>query len=312
MDEIHWLFHPEPDEDGNAPREFPNKRISEHYGLDVSYMKSFDWEGSSVHKYTRLCPAEEKRIQVLTKNQDVPDRLFGTALRLFADSIIEYHNKGEKEGELRFYPPIVLTFWAGFETFVRHSSELLIVTAKTLPVEVKSFLSEEERYINRKGEVATRTKYHGVLDRYAVFLIYAYHFDVNKGDLYWQELMKAKKLRDYYTHLDVSAPRKLTSKEVLSFMEAILLSIIVPSSQLQRTLMIGIYWLYNIWTTLYEYNVEYTERPFFLNWHLNEEYLFHCNFENVDRKRFPSMREHYEKTSANKANSTDAKSRAAD
>lgn len=269
-------------------------------------MESFDWEGSSVHKYTRLCPPEEERIHVLTRNKDVPDSLFGTALRLFADSIIEYHGKAEKEGELRFYPPIVLTFWAGFETFVRHSSELLIVTAKTLPVELKNFLSEEEKYIDRKGEIATKTKYHGVLDRYAVFLRYAYHFDVNKGDRYWQELVKAKKLRDYYTHLDVSEPRKLTSKEVLSFMEAILLSIIFPSSRLQRTLMLGVYWIYDIWTTLNEYNVEYSERPFFLNWHLKEEYLFHCNFENVDRERFPSMREHLDKKSANKGIERDA------
>ncbi len=300
MDEIHWLFHPEPDEDGIPPREFPNQRIREYYRIDVSYMESYDWEGSSVHKYTRLCPAEEERVHVLTRNKDVPDRLFGTALRLFADSIIEYHDKGEREGELRFYPPIILAFWAGFETFVRHSSELLIITAETLPVEVVNFLSEEEKYIDPKGEISRKTKYYGVLDRYAVFLKYAYHFDVNKGDRYWQELIKAKKLRDYYTHLDVSEPRKLTSKEVLSFMEAILLSIIIPSSKLQRTLMLGVYWLYDIWTTLNEYNAPYTERPFFLNWHLKQEYLFHCNFENIDHKRFPSMRERLDNPSANK------------
>lgn len=212
MEEINWLFHPEPDEDGTPLREFPNKRIREHYGLNVSYMESFDWEGSTVHKHTRLCPAEEQRIHSLTRNKDVPERLFGTALRLFADSIMEYHEKDEKEGELRFYPPIILTFWAAFETFVRHSSELLRVTAETLPAEIEHFLSEEEKYIDRKGEIATKTRYYGVLDRYAVFLKYAYHFDVNKGDRYWQELVKAKELRDYYTHLDVSEPKKIVLK----------------------------------------------------------------------------------------------------
>ena len=306
MDEIHWLFHPEPDEDGILPREFPNKRIRKHFGLDISYMESFDWEGSSVHKYKRLCPAEEERIHVLTRNQDIPDRLFRTALRLFADSIIEYHEKTENEGELRFYPPVLLTFWAGFETFVRYSSELLIVTAKTLPVEVKSFLSEEENYIDGKGEISTKTRFHGVLERYAVFLKYAYHYDVDKGEHFWQELVKAKDLRNYYTHLDISEPRELTSSEVLSFMEAILLSIIVPSSRLQRTLMLGVYWIYDIWTTLNEYNVEYTERPFFLNWHLKEEYLFHCNFENVDLERFPSMQERYDKETSAKGVERDA------
>lgn len=291
MDKIHWLFHPEPDEDGIAPREFPNKRIREHYGLNMSYMESFDWEGSSVHKYTRLCPSEEERIHVLTRNQDVPYRLFGTALRLFADSIIEYHDKNDKEGELRFYPPIVLTFWAGFEAFVRYSSELLIVTVNGLPAEIVNFLSEQEKYIDRKDEVSVRAKYQGVLDRYAVFLKYAYNFDVTKGDKYWQDLVRAKELRDYYTHLDVSEPREIRSQEVLLFMEAILLAIIIPSAELQRTLMLGVYWLYEIWTMLNDYNVEHTERPFFMNWRLKEEYLFHCNFESVDRECFRSMRE---------------------
>lgn len=302
MDEIHWLFNPEPDEDGIAPREFPNERIREYYKLDMSYMEGLDWEGSSVHKYTRLCPTDEKNIHVLTRNQDVPERLFGTALRLYADSIIEYHNKKEKEGELRFYPPVILTFWAGFETFVRHSSELLIATANSVPTEVVNYLSENEQYVDSKGEVSERSKYQGILDRYAVFLKYAYNFEVNKGDKYWQELSKAKQLRDYYTHLDVSEPRSINSLEVLDFMESILLAIIVPSSKLQRTLMLGVYWIYDIWTTLHEYRVLYKERPFFLNWHLKEEYLFHCNFENVDRSRFKSMGERLKEKSANKAN----------
>lgn len=301
MDEIHFLFHPEPDEDGTVLREYPNKRLREHYKLDFTYMESVDWEGSSVHRYTRLCPSDEHRIQTLTKNQDVPDRLFGTALHLFADSIIEYHEKSGEGGELRFYPPVLLTFWAGFEAFVRYSSELLIVTARNLPPEVKNYLSEEDSYLNRKGEITSRTKFQGVLDRYAVFLKYAYEYDADKGADFWQRLVKAKELRDYYTHLNVSVPREVSSDEVLSYIEAILLAIIVPSSNLQRTLMLGVYWIYEIWNTLYEYSVEYIERPFFMNWHLNEEYLFHCNFKNINQERFPSMRERMEREStANK------------
>lgn len=291
IDEIQLLFNPEPDEDGIWPREFPNKRIKEHYGLDVSYMESYDWEGSSVHKYTRLCPSEYEKIHLLTRNQDVPDRLFGTALRLFSDSIIEYHNRGEKEGELRFYPPIILTFWAGFETFVRYSSKLFIATANNLPIEAENFLSEQEKYLDQKGNISIKTRYYGVLDRYSVLLKYAYNLDINKGDTYWQELKNAKELRDYYTHLDVSEPRAISSEEVLVFMEAILMAIIIPSSKLQRTLMLGVYWIYDILTMLNKYAVSYTERPLFMNWHSKEEYLFHRNFENVDCTRFRSMRE---------------------
>jgi len=295
MDSIHWLFHPEPDEDGNPLRESPNERISTHHGLDASYMAGFAWEGSSSHAHTRRCPSDEGRIHELTRNRDVADRLFSTALRLFADSIIEYHEKDVKEGGLRFYPPIILAFWAGFETFVRHLSELLIVTAKALPVEVRQFLSEEETYLTAKGDVTSKTKYHGVLERYAVLLKYGYNFDVKKGERYWQDLVKAKKLRDYYTHLDVSEPRELTSHEVLCFMEAILLSIIIPSCKLKKTLLLGVYWLHDIWTTLHEYNIVYSERPIFLDWHLKEEYLFHCNFVNIDQKRFPTFQEYMEK-----------------
>ncbi len=300
MDKIHWLFNPEPDEDGIEPREFPNKRITEQLKLDMTYMESFDWEGSSVHKYTRLCPTDEQSIHVLTKNKDVPNRLFGTALRLYADSIMEYHDKKEREGELRFYPPVILTFWAGFETFVRYSSKLLIATANSIPVEVVNFLSEKDKRVDGNGEISEMVKYQSVLDRYVVFLRYAYNFKVNKGDKYWQDLVKAKRLRDYYTHLDVSEPRSISSQEVLSFMESILLAIIVPSSKLQRTLMLGVYWFYDILATLHEYHVSYEERPFFLKWHLKEEYLFYCNFENVDRNRFKQLGERLEERSAKK------------
>ncbi len=290
-DEINWLFQPELDEDGIPPREFPNSRIKDKFRLDVSYMETYDWEGSSIHKHSRICPADDERIQILRKNQDVPDRLFRTALRLFADSIIVYHNDTAKEGELRYYPPIVLTFWAAFEAYVRYSSEKLITTAQKLPKEVKNYLSEEDNFINKKGEIASKTRYHSVLDRYAVFLKYAYNYSVNKGERYWQELVKAKELRDYYTHVDVKVPRGLTSNEVLSFMESILLSVIIPSTRLQRTLMLGVYWLYEIWTTLNRYNIRYTERPKLLNSQIKEPYLFHCNFENVNSGRYPSVRE---------------------
>ncbi|MCK4295147.1 MAG: hypothetical protein KAX28_00650 [Candidatus Marinimicrobia bacterium] len=291
MDEIHYLFHPEPDEDGIIPREYPNARLKDFHRLNFDYMESFDWEGASIHKYTRLCPEDESRIHTLIRNQDVPDRLFSTALHLFADSIIEYHQKKGKKGELRFYPPIILTFWSAFETFVRYSSELLIVTFSDLPKDVIQYLKEEENYLDRKGDIKIKTKYQSVLDRYSVFLKYAYGYEVDRGSLFWQQLQNARKLRDYYTHLDISEPREISSNDVISYLEAVLLGIIIPSSHLQRTLMLGVYWLYEIWSALFEYRVEYTERPFFMDWHLKKRYLFHCNFENVNKERFPNMQE---------------------
>ncbi|MGR3319688.1 MAG: hypothetical protein ACUZ8O_14570 [Candidatus Anammoxibacter sp.] len=295
MEKVDNLFHPEPEEENEILREYPNARLIDYHKLDFKYMQSFDWEGASTHKYTRLCPEDESRIHTLTRNQDVPYRLFSTALRLFSDSIIEYHQKIDKKGELRFYPPIILTFWSAFETFVRYSSELLIVTVTDLPKEVIQYLKEEESGLDRKGEIKTKTKNRSVLDRYAVFLKYAYGYEVDRGSLFWQQLNDARELRNYYTHLDILEPRKIPSNKVLTYLEAVLLGIIIPSSHLQRTLMLGVHWLYEIWTTVFEYPVEFTEYPLFMDWRIKEEYLFHCNYENVNKERFPNMQEKHMK-----------------
>ena len=291
---IHYLFNPEPDEDGLTLREYPNERLRENPGLVFEYMENYDWEGSSINKYTRICAEDEEHIHTLTRNQDVPYRLFISALHLFADSIIEYHSMEDKKGDIRFYPPIVLTFWSGFESFVRYSSDLLLITVPGLPDEVVKHLREKESYVTQTGEVRQKSRYRGVLDRYSVFLRYAYDYEVDRGYQFWQALEQAKKLRDYYTHLNISAPRSLSSGEVLKFMETILLAIITPSSHLKRTLLLGVYWLHGIWTFLYEHSEKYTEQPFFLDWRLQKGYMFHCNFENVDKNKFPNSLEKYE------------------
>jgi len=295
-EELHYLFHPEPDEDGICLREFPNSRLKETLGLNFKYMESLDWEGASTHKHSRICLEDEESLHVLTRNKDVPISLFTTALHLMADSIVEYHAVKERKGGIRYYPPIVLTFWAGFETFVRYSSELLIVTAVELPVDVVRYLREDETWVTKKGEIKQRTRFQAVLDRYAVFLKYAYGYELDRGARFWQDLEQAKELRDYYTHLNVSEPRELNASEVLSYLEAVFLGIIVPSSHLQRTLMLGIYWLYDIWTYLYENYEQYTERPLLFDWPSLGGYIFHCNFENVNKVRFPSRREDNEKS----------------
>lgn len=45
--------------------------------------------------------------------------------------------------------------------------------------------------------------------------------------------------------------------------------------------MLQQYLLYEIWAGLREYATEYAERPFFMDWHLNEPRLFHCNYKGV-------------------------------
>src|SRR5687768_13635131 len=116
--EIEGIFEPEIDDDnGLLLREFPHTRLQKVHKLDLSYMHTIDWEGSSIHRYTRLCPTDEQQLHTLTRNSDMPFRLFEAALRLFADSIITYHERVERKGNIRYYPSVILTFWSAFETF---------------------------------------------------------------------------------------------------------------------------------------------------------------------------------------------------
>jgi hypothetical protein len=221
----------------------------------------------------------------------MPRRLMFSALQLLADSILAYFDKDEREGEVRYYPAVVLTFWSGFECFVRHSSEMLLLTVPDVPAPVVHFLRETENVAEANGTIRTRARYQSVLDRYSVFIFYAYDHKIDRGSTFWQALKEAKELRDYYTHLDVNEPRAITSADIMSFIERTLLGLIWPSSILQKSFMLHQYFLYEIWAGLREYAKEYTERPFFMNWHLKEPRLFHCNYEGVDASRFPSVRD---------------------
>lgn len=287
---IWELFHPERDEHGISPREFPNFRLTKHHKLGFSYMMTLDWEGSTVHEHTRLCGADDEALHQLTRNSDVPERLMWSALELFGESILAYANLEKREGQIKYYPAIALTFWSGFEAFVRHMSELLLLMDSSVPPQVRHFLKETEEVVAPSGAIRTRTRYQSVLDRYSVFLFYAYGHAVDRGASWWQDLEKAKALRDYYTHVNAKEPREISTSAMTQFLEWVLLGLVVPSSLLQRSLLLGQFHLYDIWMQLRDLATEYTERPFFMKWHLREPRMFHCNFQNVDT-RFPSVRD---------------------
>lgn len=227
---------------------------------------------------------------------DVPDRLFEAGLKLFADSIIAYHDKKERKGNIRYYPSAIMTFWGGFETYVRYSSELMLTTVKDIPQLIADYLREQEAYVNKKGEKCFKDRYRPLLDRYALLLKYGYNYTVDRGSKHWQDLQKAKDLRDYYTHLDIHDPRAVSSIEVLGYMEAIMMALIWPSCELNRTIMLGIYRLYETWARLVELQTEYIEQPFFKDWCMDGLHMFHCNFDNVDTSRYPNTKEWMERT----------------
>lgn len=130
-----------------------------------------------------------------------------------------------------------------------------------------------------------------------MLLQYGFGYKVDRGSKYWQALERARDLRDYYTHIDAMNSRALSSKDVFDFLEAVMLGIIWPSSQVKHTLQLGIFDLHWIWDQLRELAQTvlpdgHIEQPFFHGWHLNgEQHLFYCPFTNVDDVKFPNSDE---------------------
>ena len=153
--EIRALFDPDPEEEDVRYRDHPHARLVSQHGLDVSYLSTLAWEGSTIHPCTRICPTSANSIHTLTRNSGVPFRLFVAGLRLFGDSVLVYSEAADRSGPLRFYPPVILTFWSGFETFVRYSSELLLATTEDVPSSIAHVLREVEPVVDRQGCIGT-------------------------------------------------------------------------------------------------------------------------------------------------------------
>ena len=303
--EIDGIFNPEPDED-RTPREFAHKRLTEKYGLDFKFMETWNWEGSTAHPNTRLWPKREPGGNDLTRSMDVPIRLFLAGLHVFADSIVAYRSAEDEPSRLHYYPPVILTFWSAFEAFVRHSSELMIHTSKDLPQPIADYLRDEATTVDNRGVIGSERRHRAALDRYAVLLQYGFGYKIDKGSKHWQELVKAKNLRDYYTHIDAMNSRSISSDEVLDYIEAVLLGMLWPSSAVQRTILLGIHDMY--WTCVQLGDLARTylpkghiEQPFFHSIKLGDEsYMFYCPFTNVDEAKFQNSRQQRDDWEKNK------------
>jgi len=289
--ELKGIFNSGTDDYDRPTRDYPHPKLEKDYGLDLAYLQVNKWEGSVLHPHTRTCSYDEPRIIPLIKNLDLPKRLFLAALQLFGDSILAYHEMEERTGELRYYPSVILTFWAGFESFVRHTSELMLVTVPNVPEDIVRFLREEEASVDPSGNVTLKTQYRPVLHRYSTLLRYGFDYKIDKGCKFWQCLDNASKLRNYYTHPDVNVPRAISSEEVLGFMESVLLGIITPSADMKRTQLLGIYHLYGVLSELRKMMTPFNEQPFLKDWPLDGPKTIYCPFKNVDNNRFPNARE---------------------
>jgi len=301
-DEIDSLFNPEWEE---GHREWPHERLLKKHGLTFKFMETWNWEGSTSHPNSRIWPAGRAGGDDLTRSMDIPFGLFMSALRVFGDSLVTYRNFKGEPSVLRFYPPIILTFWSAFEAFVRHTSELMIHTSKGIPDPIVHFLRDKMVRVNKSGDTDFEARYRPVLDRYAVLLRFGFGLKVDRGSKHWQAMEKAKKLRDYYTHIDAMTSRSISTGEVLEFLESVLLGIIWPSSQAQRTLLLGIHDIYDVWASLSDLAQEYlpqghVEQPGF---HAllsgDRTHMFYCPFINVDEELFPNSRQQFEQLKKN-------------
>jgi len=291
---LAMIFDPQPDDDGFLPIPYPHERLREYFRLDTSYVDKFGplYEGSSMHEDTRLVdPANQTIPGVLFSNLNLADQLFEAALRLFGDSLLAYRETTNGISNFRYYPPVIITFWSGFEAQVRFMSELLVVTVPGIPEPVKAQLLEYEDIVNPKGEVVKREKFFPILDRYWTLLYYGYRYSADRGDTYWQRGDAARELRNYFVHPKVREARSITSDQVLNFMEDVLMLFIAPSCDIGKSVFLGQYRYHNMVTGLRELALPHTEQPFFYDWGFREKFLTHCNFDGVDTTRFPNMRQ---------------------
>lgn len=292
---VQYIFNPGPDENGFM-REWPDSRLEQHHGLTFDYMKTHQWEGSTMHPNTRHFSDEHPEVFTLTRNSDVYTSLFDASLRLYGDSLVEYHRAKTHTSALRYYPPIILTFWSAFESFVRYTSEFMLLTSKGIPEDIANYLRERVVEVDGKGDRRLVERYRPVLDRYGVLLRYGFGLQVDRGARYWQALKEAQTLRDYYTHIEAPKSRSVSSSEVLDFMEAVLLGIITPSSQLKKTVMLNVFYLYTRWVELSEITADampkgHIEEPFFHSRRMEGGFLLYTPFVAVDTERFHNVDE---------------------
>jgi len=286
---------PATDDDGLPIYIPPDDRLRNYHGLDTSYYRmDFMKEGLSTHPDSRICSPGDIKMQAVLKNIDVPYRLFRSAIELFSSSIEAYFDQDERPQNLKCYPASILTFWSGFETLVRFMIEKLVSTTRDIPIPITEYLLEIENQVDKSGTIKSHPRYRPVLDRYSIFLKYAYGLSIDRGSKTWQNLAQAQELRDYYTHLNVNVARSTKSSEVLTFMESILVGLIWPSCLVRKTIYLEVYELYFLWKVLYEASsgsADHIEEPFLKSSQVESWEMFHCNFDNVDSKKYPNSKE---------------------
>jgi hypothetical protein len=283
--EVDSILHPEADEDDRLLWVSPHPRLASVHKLDTSYfLGPHDPKGDSM--FTRLLNDESDPLHKTLESASVPLSLFTAGLQLFGDSLVEYHVRKKRWDVYRFYPSILMTVWAAFESWVRISSEVLVAVVPTLPTVIKHALLEKREIIDDSGKFRTRRDFKPVLMRYWLVLKYGCNLEWERGSEMWQTAERAREVRDSLVHYNIQGAPALTSSEIWCHMEAVLMLFIGPSAKIRRTIFGPQYDLYSTLAALQPLITQFEERPFHKGWPKDATF-FDCPFDGVDDSKYP-------------------------
>ena len=299
QEEIHAIFHPEPvvGSEGEEWYETPPlSRLRSKYSLDTSYWREFEYGSSS--PLMRRAITQDDELAAIVKAQQVPRELFMGTLRLFGDSVLEYHGKSSRSGPYRFYPGILVSAWASFEAFVRIYSELLVKTARELPDPAAEALLERLQVIDEHGRVQSKLSPRPLLRRYWWLLKFGYGCQYDRGSQIWQMGEAAIDKRNELVHYKFSDMPSVKTTELWQHLESILLLLIAPSCQIRKSVSPDLYELYGVLCQLQPLIEEFEEAPLYKEVPVRlEEVIFPCPFDNIDETNFPTFAQHLDRES---------------
>ncbi len=287
-EEIDAILHPEPGEDGNAIHFPPHKRLSTVYGLDTSYYKGPYWF-SNDKKFEFVLRDDKDPLHDTLQSITVPYGLYYAALNLFGDSIIEYYERDRHWDLYRYYPSILMTAWAAFESWVRISSEIYIKVVPSIPDAVQKALAEVRTIVDDNGRIKNHPDRRPVLERYWLLLKNGCNIKYNRGDKIWQAGKRMSKVRDSLAHYDVSEAPTIKASELWGYLETELLLFIAPSAQVNRTLFYPQFDMYFLLAELKPFIKEFEEQPLHKGWPRGGV-QFSYPFDGVDTTKYTPCR----------------------
>ncbi len=283
--EINSVLRPERDEEGSLCWDMPHSRLSSIHGLDTSYFRGpFVPDGDRL--FERLVDDNADPLHDTLQSITVPASLFMAALQLFGDSLIEYHERKQRWGAYRFYPPILMSVWSAFEAWVRISSKILVAVVPTLPRAIRDSLLEIREGVEKDGRIIEKPDRKPVLDRFWLLLKYGCDFEYDRSSARWQAVNKMRRVRDTFVHYDVTGAPSLAASEMWGYIESILLLLIEPSTRLRRTLFGPQFDLYSTLAELHPLISKFEERPLHKGWSKRAT-IFDCPFNGADGMRYP-------------------------